>query len=74
MLRLEKVQKEGGGEEERLIKRALQHTHAHRQEGDILMDVPDDLSWEELIKLVKEEKGNVWKSMVDAMKETNISK
>ena len=71
ILRLEKEKTKDGKEEERLLKRALQHVHAHRKEGDILMDVPN-LSWEELQKLAADK--DVWKSMVRAIKETNISK
>ena len=55
-----------------MLKRAVRHIHEHRQEGDILMDVPENMDWEELTTLTSEK--DTWKAMVRAVKETNTSK
>ena len=57
--------------EDRLIKRALQHVHMHRKEGDILMDVPE-MSWSGMQKVIEDK--DVWNSMMRAVKDMNISK
>ena len=34
--------------EDRLIKQTVRHIHEFRQDGDLLMDVDENMSWEEL--------------------------
>ena len=34
---------------ERLLKKAIRHTHAFRQSGDMLMDIKTGLSWSDLV-------------------------
>ena len=53
--------------EERLIKKALKTMYGNRMEGDILVDVPANGSWEELCKLAEDKKG--WQERVRAIKD-----
>ena len=48
--------------EVRLVKQAIMHTHAYRQDGDMLMDVDVNLSWGDLVKLASDRDG--WKREV----------
>ena len=38
-------------EDERMVQQALHHISENRVEGDLLMDVPPSLSWDELRNL-----------------------
>ena len=51
---------------ERLIKETLRVIFDHRQAGDILMDVPEQESWEQLQKRVKDKDG--WRKQVHKLK------
>ena len=52
---------------QRLVHKAVQYMSANRSEGDLLMDVPATLSWEELKLLAANRDG--WRLRVNAIKE-----
>ena len=53
--------------EERLIKKAIRHTHAYRQPGDMLMDIDPSISWDELVKMAQDR--DSWKLRVRGLKQ-----
>ena len=52
--------------EERLIKKAIRHTHAYRQQGDMLMDIDYGTSWEDLVDMAQDR--DAWKLRVAGLK------
>ena len=58
--------------EERMVKKAVRVIFDNRQEGDLLMDVPADMGWDEL-----EVWGNdksAWESRYKTLRSSNISR
>ena len=53
--------------EERLIKETLKVIYDNRQEGDILMDVPEELSWDQLQKQANDR--DLWRARVYVLKQ-----
>ena len=51
----------------RLIKQALKVIYDNRQEGDILMDVPQELNWQQLQEMAEDKNG--WRARVHTLKE-----
>ena len=52
--------------EVRLVKQAIKHTHACRQQGDMLMDIDWNISWEALEKMAQDR--DTWKLRVIGLK------
>ena len=52
--------------DKRLIKETLKVIFDNRQDGDILMDVDADLTWEQLQKQARDR--NAWRKKVHALK------
>ena len=48
--------------DERLIKQAVRHIHEYRQDGDLLMDVDAQLSWDDLQTMAQDRDG--WRQTV----------
>ena len=50
---------------DRMIYMALKHMHTHRSEGDLLMDTPPELTWDELVQLASGDVGrDRWRQRV----------
>ena len=41
-------------DDSRLVKSAVKQIHKYKQEGDVLMDVEKDVTWDELERLAKD--------------------
>ena len=54
------------GDKDRLIRKALRVIYDNRQEGDILMDVPSSVSWEELEEVAADR--DKWRLLVRMVK------
>ena len=79
-----RMQKDHRTNEGRLIKQAIRHIHEFRQQGDMLMDVGTQLSWDELQNAAQDRdewrktvqqlqmsaKGKVWKTSSTKTKQT----
>ena len=39
---------------ERLVKQAVNHIHEHRREGDLLMDMDNNMSWTDMLTQAKD--------------------
>ena len=63
ILRLQPDKRTG---EERLIKQTVQHIHEFRSEGDLLMDIDDKLTWEDLQKIAEDR--DAWRNDVAKMR------
>ena len=52
-------------EPDRMIHQALFYMHMNRSEGDLLMDTPRHLTWDELVKLASGDAGRIrWRQRV----------
>ena len=51
---------------DRLIRKALRTIYDNRQEGDILMDIPVNMSWEELEEVAADR--DKWRLLVRMVK------
>ena len=54
------------GDKDRMIRKALRVIYDNRQEGDILMDIPVDVSWEELEEVAADRDN--WRLLVRMVK------
>ena len=59
-------------DDERMVKKAVRVIFDNRQEGDLLMDVPDDMGWDELVGWVRDQ--SAWKNRYLNIRSSNISK
>ena len=50
----------------RMVHKALKHISENRTKGDLLMDVPQQLSWEEMRKLTENRDG--WRQRVQSLR------
>lgn len=52
--------------EERLVKKAIKHTHACKKQGDMLMDIDPRTSWEDLVLTAQDR--DSWRIRVRGLK------
>ena len=55
--------------EDRMVHKTVKMMYEDRRDGDLLMDAPKAVSWEELKKMAAAEKGKLWQQLVRQIKD-----
>ena len=58
--------KKDRNDKERLINQAVKHVHDHRREGDLLMDMDDNMSWTDMLTQTKDR--DKWRTRTTKMR------